>query len=56
MSRPMTAPRTRFGHYLHGDPVEGDLESFYCQKCDAFVVRGHFELCRLGTIILRGAR
>jgi len=47
-------PRVR--HYLHGEPVEGNPESFYCSRCDLFVDRGHFGGCKLGTVVQRGVR
>lgn len=55
----MNQTKTRqapFRHYLHGDPVEGNPESFYCQRCDLFVERGHFDACELGVVIRWGAR
>lgn len=46
----------RVRHYLHGDPVEGNPESFYCQRCDLFVERGHFATCELDNVVIRGLR
>jgi hypothetical protein len=36
--------------YLHGDPVEGSPGTYYCQHCDAFIDRAHFDGCTLKTI------
>lgn len=46
----------RLRHYLHGDPVEGNPESFYCERHDAFVDRAHFDTCKLGVAVQRGVR
>ncbi len=29
-------------YYLHGDPKEGAVDTYYCQRCDLFVDRAHF--------------
>lgn len=43
-------------YYLHGDPIEGNPDSFYCQRCDRFVDRAHFDGCELGTVARWGNR
>lgn len=43
-----TTPENRT--YLHGDPVEGSAGIYYCQHCDTFEDRAHFDGCTLGTI------
>lgn len=43
-------------YYLHGDPKEGAVDTYYCQRCDLFVGRAHFAGCRLGTVHRYGAR
>lgn len=55
MNQPNPVP-TRVRHYLHGDPVEGNPERFYRQRCDLFVERGHFATCELDNVVIRGLR
>ena len=43
-------------YYLHGDPKEGAVDTYYCQRCDLFVGRAHFAGCTLGTVHRYGAR
>lgn len=53
MNKPKT-PKVR--QYLHGDPAEGQPDTFYCQRCDVFVPREHFDGCVLGTVVKDGRR
>ena len=43
-------------YYLHGDPKEAAVDTYYCQRCDLFVDRAHFAGCTLGTVHRYGAR
>ncbi len=47
-------PLTRTRHYLHGDPIEGQPDHYFCYHCDAFEPREHFAACTLGTVVKRG--
>ena len=49
-----TIPKNR--QYLHGDPAEGAPDTFYCQRCDHFVPREHFDGCVLGAVVKHGVR
>lgn len=41
--------------YFHGDPADGSPEKYYCEWCDLFVSRDHFDECSLGVIQYRRA-
>jgi hypothetical protein len=41
-------------HYLHGDKIEGTDDQYFCQRCDLFVLRRHFDACDLGIVYRAG--
>ena len=47
---------TKIRQYLHGDPAEEAPDTFYCQRCERFVSREHFEGCVLGAVVKNGLR
>jgi hypothetical protein len=53
----MNTARTRkIRQYHHGDPAEEAPYIFYCQLCDLFESREHFEGCVHGAVVRNGRR
>lgn len=55
IGRPRKSSTEPFRHYLHGDPVVGKKDQYYCKRCDMFIPASHFGQCNLSNTILYGS-